>query len=208
MKSKLINVLVFTVGAAVGSAVTWKVLKTKYDRIVQEEIESIKDAFAGNEPDVAQEQTDDVEDDDEYTYPDGTVKQIKWEDLEDLKEEDDESQEYGNLVDNYISEKGGAKQMGTDPYIISPYDFGELDDYEQVELTYYEGDDTLEDEDYKIVTNRDELIGPKALYTFGEYEEDSVFVRNDRLRTDFQILKDYRKYSEARSAGPNRVGDE
>jgi hypothetical protein len=57
------------------------------------------------------------------------------------------------------------------------------------------------------VTDRDELIGPKALYTFGEYEDDAVFVRNEHLRTDFQILKDYRKYEEARGTSPNRVDD-
>ena len=92
------------------------------------------------------------------------------------------------------------------PYVISPYDFGELDDYAQIELTYYL-DGVLEDEDYHIVTDVDELIGPSALTSFGEYEDDSVFVRNDRLRTDFQILKDYRTYKEARSVGPTQVDE-
>ena len=98
--------------------------------------------------------------------------------------------------------------MGTEPYVISPYDFGDLDEYAQIELTYYEGDDILEDDEYNIITDRDELIGPKALFTFGEYEDDAVFVRNERLRTDFQILKDYRSYTEARSISPSQVDDE
>ena len=97
--------------------------------------------------------------------------------------------------------------MTKEPYVISPYDFGELDDYSQVELTYY-ADGTLEDEDYNIVTDADELIGRDSLYTFGEYEDDAVFVRNERLRADFQILKDYRTYAEARSVGPSKVDDE
>ena len=93
------------------------------------------------------------------------------------------------------------------PYVIAPYDFGELDGYSQFELTYY-SDDVLEDEDYNIVTDRDELIGADSLLTFGEYEEDAVFVRNERLRADFQILKDYRTYKQARSVGPDQVDDE
>ena len=93
------------------------------------------------------------------------------------------------------------------PYVISPYDFGELDGYSQVELTYY-ADGTLEDEDYNIVTDVDELIGSDSLLTFGEYEDDAVFVRNDRLRADFQILKDYRTYEDARRVGPDQVDDE
>ena len=46
MKSKFINVLMFAVGAAIGSAVTWKVLKTKYDATIQAEIDAIKEGFA------------------------------------------------------------------------------------------------------------------------------------------------------------------
>ena len=208
MKSKLFNVFVFAVGAAVGSAVTWKILKTKYDQIIQEEIDSVKEVFGEmmREP---QEQ-----DDEEPTDDDVDPGQINWDDLEDLDEEDDDEpveedlNDYQRLVNTYTEQKGGAEEMGTIPYVISPYDYGELDDYEQVELTYYL-DNILEDEDGHIVTNADELIGPKALNTFGEYEDDSVFVRNDMLRTDYQILKDPRTYDEARSIGrPDRVDNE
>lgn len=94
-----------------------------------------------------------------------------------------------------------------EPYVIEPIEFGELDDYKTFELTYYE-DGILEDEDYDIVKNPEEILGPDALGSFGEYEDDSVFVRNERLRADFQILKDYRTYDEARSIGPGRVDDE
>lgn len=208
MKSKFINVFMFAAGAAIGSAVTWKILKTKYDQIIQEEIDSVKEVFAEmmREP---QEQEQEEESSDDDVDP----GQIKWEDLEDLEEDEDgpvedEMNDYQRLVSTYTEGKGGAEQMGDQPYVISPYDYGELDDYEQVELTYYL-DNILEDEDGHIVTNADELIGPKALNTFGEYEDDSVFVRNDMLRTDYQILKDPRTYDEARSIGrPDRVEDE
>jgi hypothetical protein len=211
----------FAAGAAIGSAVTWKIVKTQYERIVQEELESIKEAFAGNDPAISQEQTDDESDGE-----DDTAHQINWDELEDLDDDDDEQyapteyelNTYTNIANNYTGEKGGAENMADnvvhvhdvakEPYIISPYDFGELDGYKQIELTYYEGDDTLEDDEYNIINDRDELIGPKALLTFGEYEDDSVFVRNERLRTDFQILKDYRSYTDARSIGPNQVDDE
>lgn len=213
MKSKFINALMFAAGAAIGSAVTWKIVKTRYERIVQEEIESIKEVFAGNEPEVAQEKDDDS--DDEAGSDQGQSGKINWAELEDLDDEEDEEfseaviSEYTRLTANYSNneEKGGAKNMAKDPYVISPYDFGELDEYHQVELTYY-ADGTLEDEDYNIVTDVDELLGAGSLYTFGEYEEDAVFVRNERLQTDFQILKDYRTYEEARSIGPDQVDDE
>lgn len=213
MNCKFINVLMFTAGAAIGSLVTWKVVKGRYERIAQEEIESTKEAFltmlATRDEDVyidEPETEEEIESEDQYK---GTTH-IDWSLYEDLKEEfsEEDREDYANLSNTYTSEKGGAEDVGTDPYVISPYDFGEFDDYHQIELTYYEGDDTLEDSEYNIVTDRDELLGPKALLTFGEYEDDSVFVRNERLRTDFQILKDYRSYAEARSIGPRQVDDE
>lgn len=207
MKSKLFNVFIFAAGAAVGSAVTWKIVKTKYEQIIQEEIDSVKEVFAERMC-VPQEQEED-----EVADEDVDPRQINWDDLEDLKEDEEEPVEedmndYQRLVNTYTDEKGGAEKMCNEPYVIAPYEYGELDDYEQVEMTYYL-DDILEDEDYHIVTNADELIGPKALNTFGEYEDDAVFVRNDMLRTDYQILKDYRTYDEARSAGrPDQVDNE
>ena len=212
MNTKLINVLMFTAGAAIGSVVTWKVVKTKYERIAQEEIESVKETFTEyfvNEGDTCADET--AEGDDEER-PSGSSRQINWEDYEDLDEDDsaeeDEYQadeadreEYARIASYYNNnEKGGAEDMDKSidraPYVISPDDFASLDDWKTVSLTY------------NIINDRDKLIGRKALTTFGEYEEDSVFVRNERLKTDFEILKDYRTYDQARSIGPNQVDDE
>lgn len=212
MKCRFINVLMFAAGAAIGSVVTWKLVEAKYERLVQEEIESIRGAFS-------EEQTDE-EDDESDTGTNDSFKQINWEDLEDLDDEDEDDDEYlhqresdiakaeyEKLTSNYTSEKGGAEKVVEKPYVIAPYDFGELDGYSQIELTYY-ADGVLEDDEYNIVSDVDELIGSDSLFTFGEYEDDAVFVRNERLRTDFQILRDYRTYDEARSASPNQVGHE
>lgn len=209
MKSKFINVIMFAAGAAIGSAVTWKIVKTKYERIAHEEIESVKEAFSdllAIRPEEVSEETNESDDDQRRS------KQIDWSEYEDLEESEEEPDpvtiaEYERLANNYTNKKGGAENMAKEPYVISPYDFGENDEYHQVELTYY-ADGTLEDEDYNIITDVDELIGAGSLYTFGEYEDDAVFVRNERLSTDFQILKDYRSYSEARSVGPKQVDDE
>ena len=218
MNYKLTSVVAFVTGAAIGSLVTWKLLKDRYERIVQEEIESVKTAF-NDLVAIRQDETDETEDADENDpepQPKPQQGQINWSELEDLDEEDEEEvyepteddrEEYSRLTSAYTNEKGGAGNMARDPYVIAPYDFGEIDGYHMIELTYY-ADDVLEDDSYCIVNDRDELIGRKALNTFGEYEEDAVFVRNERLRTDFQILRDYRTYAEARSISPKRVADE
>ena len=38
----------FLIGAGVGSITTWKLLKTKYEQIAQEEIDSVKDVYSKN----------------------------------------------------------------------------------------------------------------------------------------------------------------
>ena len=210
MSYRFTNVFMFAVGAAIGSAVTWKVLKTKYDATIQAEIDAIKEGFAevyGSNEEPINESTDDKCD-----HDDQEVHQIDWSEYEDLNEEEEEEyipteedvEEYRSIAQEYYEEKGGSYEVKKEPYVIAPYDFGELDGYSQIELTYYL-DGILEDDEYHIVTDADKLIGPKALTTFGEYEDDAVFVRNDYLKADFQILKDYRTYDEAKHVGPSRV---
>ena len=46
MNNALSKILIFAAGAAIGSAATWYFVKTKYERIANEEIESVKEAFA------------------------------------------------------------------------------------------------------------------------------------------------------------------
>lgn len=204
MNCKFINVLVFAAGAAIGSAVTYKFVKKKYERIAQEEIDSVKETFSdwGDWR---------INTDDDEEVAEEFKNQIDWDALEDLDEDDEDEatdeKQYGAIVANYTNEKGGVEEMAKEPYVISPYDFGEMDGYNEVELTYY-ADEILEDDEYNIITDVEKLIGKKALTTFGEYEDDSVFVRNEHLKTDFQILKDYRTYDQARSTAPGRVNNE
>jgi hypothetical protein len=203
MNSKFINVFVFAVGAAIGSAVTWNIVKTRYDRIIAEEIESVKKAFADVDTDSCDETESDIDDEEDLSE---RPRQINWDELEDLDEDESDMTEYSRIVENYTSEKGGAVNMANEPKVISPYEFGELDGYHQIELTYY-ADGVLEDDEGNIVEDGEELLGPDALNSYGQYEEDAVFVRNDKLRTDFQILRDYSTYEEARGIGPHRVKD-
>lgn len=81
------------------------------------------------------------------------------------------------------------------PYVISPDQFGELDDYETCSLTYY-ADGVLTDDTNTVIDNVDEVVGTDSLTHFGEYEDDSVFVRNDRHECDYEILLDNRRFSD------------
>lgn len=184
MNNKIINVLMFATGAAVGSVVTWKVLKTKYEQIAQEEINSVKEVYSvrREESEVIEDNSDDEEGDTRVTKEKPSLSEYAAK-LEEYKYAHEEAK------------KGESEQMSFDkPYVISPDEFDE-NGYE-TETLYYYTDGVLADELDNVIEDADELIGLDSLNTFGQYEDDSVFVRNDELETDYEILKDCRKYSD------------
>lgn len=79
-------------------------------------------------------------------------------------------------------------------HVIPPDSFGELD-YDQISLNYW-ADKVLTDEDDNVIKAPETIIGSKALGSFGTYEDDSVYVRNDELRVDYEILLDTRTFAE------------
>ena len=190
MKNKMINAIMFITGAALGSLVTWKYVKTKYERIAQEEIDSVKDAFYNHKCVTKKDELTDTEDCENFGETESTLREYK-----------DIANRYSSVTagtGTKIEEKGGGMSVNVEkPYVISPDDFGELDGYETTTLTYY-ADGVLEDDYYIVIDESkvDEMVGIDSFNHFGEHEQDTVFVRNEKLKTDFEIQRDLRKYSE------------
>ena len=86
--------------------------------------------------------------------------------------------------------------MPNEPYVISPDNYGENDNYTQISLVYYAGDEVLADDEDEVVEDIEDTVGEDFAEHFGEYEDDSVFIRNDRLRCDYEILRDNRSFSD------------
>ena len=190
-KSILSKVFIFAVGAAIGSAVTWKFVKTKYEKIANEEIESVKEIYGAKrvektEPDSADTETNSTGLNNALNRAIDTITASDLGALTDITER----YSYTAPTTNKKEDKTMFEDM---PYVIPPDEFGELDDYNTISLTYY-ADGVLTDEDDEPIDDFEEIIGEDSLSHFGEYEEDSVFVRNDSLRTDYEILKDVRRY--------------
>lgn len=75
-------------------------------------------------------------------------------------------------------------------YIIRPDEYGTLPDYGRFRYTYYEGNERYVNSDYHVPVEEEEvldMIGPGIPDHFGEYEDDTVYVRNDELKTDIAI---------------------
>ena len=180
MNSGLSKFLIFTTGAAIGSVVTWKLVKTKYEQIANEEIESVREYYAQKNKETL---TDEAYGEDEEE-PEKRAMDLK---------------EYEKIVSGtgYSGEEKEDKNMEVDkPYVISPDDAEERDDYELEQLDYYEGDETLVDNFGDVVEDVEEAVGADFASHFGEYEQDTVYVANDARKIVYEICRDYRSYSE------------
>ena len=82
-----------------------------------------------------------------------------------------------------------------EPYVLVPEEFDE-NGYETMTLFYYADGVLAYGDTNEVVEDVGELVCEDFAEHFGEYEDDSVFVRNDNLRIDIEILKDVRRYSE------------
>lgn len=169
----------FLAGAAVGSVVAWRLLKTKYEQFAQAEIDSVKEVFSRRYKEIPKEE-EKVEVKVESPAPIVT----EWDRLSDV---------YGFGVVANNDETEHVKN--TKPYVIPPEEYGE-GDYECESLTYY-ADGVLVDENDDIIEDVDAVVGRDSLDCFGDYEDDSVFVRNDKTMTDYEILRDIRTYAAA-----------
>ena len=57
----------------------------------------------------------------------------------------------------------------------------------------------------EIVDDIEKVVGEDSLEHFGEYEDDSVYVRNDSKKCDYEILLDQRNYQEIFEIQPHRT---
>lgn len=94
--------------------------------------------------------------------------------------------------DDFDLEREMLTRTETEPYIISHDEFftGEKD-YQQTHLSYFSEDDTLVDDKEKPIDDTDAVVGDDTLTKFGYGSKDQnvVYVRNDRIEIDFEIVR-------------------
>lgn len=187
--------IAFIAGAAIGSAVAWGFAKKKYEEIAREDIDSVREYFF--------KKYSDAEDSEDTASP---------EEKPHIEDQKPDIMEYAARLgkqgyksyDNFSKEKEEVGTPGEKPYVISPDEFGEIEDYSKISLSYY-ADGVLCDDMDVPVDHIDEIVGADYADHFGEYEDDSVFIRNDARRCDYEILRSLRLYSEVIAESPYKA---
>jgi len=175
----------FILGGVVGAVAAAYYFKQVYADMAEEEIAAVKKKYCYERKDGPEEEKEErpVE-----KKPEEKVKRYR------------NLHEYREILrkEGYTNYRNAGDLEEDDmdrPFTISPDAFGEKYGSDNcISLTYYE-DGVLEDEMGDIVSEVDIKIGRENLDTFGEYEEDTVYVRNDMLKTDYEIQRVNERYS-------------
>jgi hypothetical protein len=87
---------------------------------------------------------------------------------------------------------------GRHAYVIHLDEFRENDTYENSTYTYYEEDDVLSDERDIVIDDVEGIVGSDNLQRWGHGSNDInvVYVRNDELQLDIEILRSPGSYAE------------
>ena len=194
------NLLCFVAGAAIGSVVTWKLIEKKYKDLADEEIESVKETFKNRKPRITKDEVKETVEKviNKWKEPKETVEDIVT--AEGYSTEDEEKIEEDDESSYTVDVDPGVEVIV--PYVITPEQFGEFTEYGTKTLTYY-ADDVLTDEIDNPITSgeMETMIGPDALDHFGEYEDDSVYIRDEMNEMDYEILKSEKLFSEIPKRG-------
>lgn len=183
----------FLVGGAVGAFITWKAIDKYYADLAEEEIQSVKERYYGEK-----EPTQEDSEDEKFIIKHETYPNKK-----------NDIHEYAKLLskEQYVDyQKNDTESLDEedddtyDIYVISPDEYGdkadteEWTDWELEGLVYFQ-DGVLCDERDNPIQEVELTVGRDWVTKFGYYgDEDVVHVRNEGLKTDYEIVKDYRNY--------------
>lgn len=202
------NILIFAAGAALGAGITYKIVEEKFQRQTQEDVEDVKRYFNNEYEKRVNEMKEElgivvIEDEEDIseglkeaadlTRYDGILNK---EGYREEDENDEEEEEFpSKYYDTTINPKPPFPRKPA--YVISLDEFvnGE-ENYDKITLTYYVDDNTLADETESDIEDIEDMIGPKALSSFGLASDDPdvVYVRNDRVEVDYEVIRQFASY--------------
>lgn len=205
----IVSLAAFAGGVVVGFTIASKRASSKWQKIANEEIADVKRQYALRaKPDLSEMATkyENMIQGEGYISPDPDRAE-NWPDEDEQPIEEPVVVKAKNIFesddpDTYWDEDEEMHRRETDPgkpYVLThdEYMLGERD-FNQTTLTWYDGDGVLVDEQDMPVEDIEKTVGNENMYRFGHASRDQnvVYIRNERLSLDIEVLKSDGKYSE------------
>jgi hypothetical protein len=196
------GLLWFLLGAAAGSGITYVLIKDTYEQIAIEEVDEMKEYY---EEKMKEDKKATIKSD-VNSKPDLDVlarERAKGEripyDKQYIPEDERDEEEGLPPSEQYIHNDEKYRKTMKKPYLIKPEEYSDENyHYDKLSYGYYVEDDVLVDDNEDVVTDITNTIGDEALLSFGEISEDPdiVYVRNERLAVDIEIIRMQESYKE------------
>lgn len=205
------------VGATTTYLATREVVKKKYEALANEEIESVKAAYSKQETDTKAEKPltvpfEDLKEvylqraaDAGYVQPPATEPQVTNDGVEYIEPGQIDFMTPWERSGDWPGSEVNVQKLKRDPalpYLITTDEF--LDDLQiehgKFSLAWY-NDLILADDRDEVVEDVEGMIGKQHLECFGQGSDgpDTIYIRNERLKTDFEVSREAMSYVEQMS---------
>lgn len=102
---------------------------------------------------------------------------------------------FSGVEDSWDQDVEESTRTQEAPYIIHKDEYWREEmGYTQTTVTYYEGDDILVDPEDVPIYNHNTVTGPLT-FGHGSNDQNVVYIRNDKLRAEYEVLRDRGMYS-------------
>lgn len=177
------KLLIFLAGAAVGSLITWYFTKDYYRKKADEEVNDVVAHFRNaykrevEEPRLIQQETERQQRESWQEQKKAYYKMSKQ-----YQPPDEPVPDVGYYPEPHPHEDYNPPYEVTEEQVLDMMRMN--DEWEQVELTYYEADDVVV-EDREQMENWSEYVGPVSSKCFNA--QGLYFVRNEKYKVDYEI---------------------
>ena len=195
------NVIIFLAGAAIGGAAVWFYQEHRYNSIIDDEINSVKEMYAKKE----KEETD-ISKALKEIAAENVNKPIDLINPNPLSSHEKTLEEVERILVNYQTKSKSEEPKQIDkkeikkvdkPYIIDQSEFREFSDYGHVTLDYYI-DGVLADADHPDdpIEDPNEVVGDCLKNLTKDNFEDWVYIRSDAKKLDYEVYINPIEFSE------------
>lgn len=169
----------FLVGAGLGAVLAWSFAKTKYEKIAEEEIESMKKVLLK-----------DKEKDNENNKRKKNISKV-----DEIINKEGYKGQSTNYATVYNEKKTQKNNVETYIHPIPSDEFGLEEEYDVITLIYLVDGVLIDDMDAEV-GNIEEKIGADFAKYFDETNGDTIYFKNDKYKAYYEIVQDDRSFDQ------------
>lgn len=190
MKNVIFAAVTFAAGCVVGYFLGRKSNEKEFEDLLTKEIEDFKEAYREShkeDSDISEPESEGHITNDPISGPESEGQVTN-----------DPISNYRNLVTDLGYGHANIEDDEDEdwPYMIPPDEYGDCEGYSCLNMTYFKGDNVLIDNDNQVIDDPCKYIMEDFADHFGDYEDDAIHVRNDKLKCDIEVLLDVRRFSD------------